>query len=396
MEKIFNNIIEESIKKYRFDTIEYRRHIHMNPEIGFDTKETEEYIKKCLCKFGIEILDSGVGVVARIQGKSNRYIALRADIDALPLQEETNASYASRKKNIMHACGHDAHTAILLTTARILSENRDLLNTSILLIFQPAEEGPNLGGARLIVQELKKINVFKDVEGIFGLHVFNNDPTGTIKLRYGGMMASTDEFDIEIIGKAGHAGEPHMAIDAISIVCKIVDGIETWMSRRMNPLDQGVCSIGIIRGGSAKNIIAEVSSISGTIRCLEDETREKIIQAITNISEEFAKAYGAIARINILRGLPPLVNNFEMTKYAEEIITRNLGEYNLVKMENPIMGAEDFAFYINEIPGTFIHIGSGNKKLGFTELAHTPKFDIDEEALFVGIKVLCNLVFQYK
>ena len=396
MKDILRDSISNAIKKYKEETIQNRRHLHMNPEIGFDTKETEGFIINKLKEYGIEILPSKIGFLAKISGKTDEYIALRSDIDALPLHEENDVPYASKKENMMHACGHDAHTAILLTTARIIKENQDSLNESILLIFQPAEEGPNLGGARLIVKELQENGMINKIKCMYGLHVFNNYPLGSIEIRYGGMMASTDEFDIEIIGSAGHAGEPQNTVDAVSIIAKVIGGIETWMSRRMNPLDQGICSIGMVRGGTAKNIVAETASISGTIRCLKNETRDKIIDAITSISENFAKAYGATARINILRGLPPLTNDDEVTRNAEEVLRKNLKDCKIDRMEEPVMGAEDFAFYAQEIPSTFIHIGSKNEEKGLYHLAHTPKFDIDEDAMDIGIKVFCNLIFQDK
>lgn len=396
MDKDLKDRIQNSINLYKKETVKNRRHIHMNPEIGFDTSETEKYIEDKLEDYGIEIIPSKIGVIGRIQGAADEYIALRSDIDALPLQEENKVEYASQKTNMMHACGHDAHTAILLTTARIIKENAHMLKNSILLIFQPAEEGPNLGGARLIVKELEEMGLLGKIKCMFGIHVFNNYPVGTIMLRYGGMMASTDEFDIEIIGSAGHAGEPQDTVDAISIMCKVVGGIETWMSRRMNPIDQGICSIGIVRGGSAKNIVAETANVAGTIRCLKDDTRGEIINAISDIASNFAKAYGATARVNILHGLPPLKNDYNVTAYAEKILKENLTEYKVKKMDDPVMGAEDFAFYAQRIPSTFIHVGSGNKAKGFTHLAHTPKFDIDEDAMDVGVKTFCNLVFEYK
>lgn len=396
MDKELKDKIQKSVNTYKNETVSNRRYIHMHPEIGFDTSETEKFIKNKLEEYGIEIIPSKIGVIGRINGASDKYIALRSDIDALPLQEENKVEYASKYPNIMHACGHDAHTATLLTAARIIKENAERLRTDILLIFQPAEEGPNLGGARLIVKEMEELGIINRIKCMFGIHVFNNYPIGTIMIRYGGMMASTDEFDIEIIGQAGHAGEPQNTVDAISILCKVVGGIETWMSRRMNPLDQGICSIGMVKGGSAKNIVAETASVSGTLRCLKDDTRGKIIDAISNIATNFATAYGATARVNILHGLPPLMNDDKVTAYAEKILRENLPEYKIEKMEEPVMGAEDFAFYAQKIPSTFIHVGSGNKIKGFTHLAHTPKFDIDEDAMNVGVNIFCNLVFEYK
>ena len=388
-------LIKSEITGIMEDVISVRRHLHMHPEIGFDTKNTEKLVREQLEREEIEILPAKMGVIGRIRGKdSERFVALRADMDALCLQEENEVSYRSQVPNKMHACGHDGHTAMLLGAAKLLNRHKDQLPADVLLIFQPAEEGPNLGGARIMLADLQEKGLAEKVSSIYGLHLMNDYPTGTVASKPGAMAASTDEFTIRITGRGGHAGQPDKSIDALSIGAKGVSAMEGFMSRRINPFDPAVFSVGIFQSGSAINIIAETAKIAGTLRCQNEETREYILHNMHQIAEGICSAYGASCHIDVLHGLPPLINDERTEKRAMEIAEAAVGGEKLVEIKNPMMGAEDFAYFAKSIPAAFLWIGSGNKEKGFVNLAHHPKFDFDEEAMETGIRILCALAIN--
>lgn len=388
-------LIKSEITGIMEDVISVRRHLHMHPEIGFDTKNTEKLVREQLEREEIEILPAKMGVIGRIRGKdSERFVALRADMDALCLQEENEVSYRSQVPNKMHACGHDGHTAMLLGAAKLLNRHKDQLPADVLLIFQPAEEGPNLGGARIMLADLQEKGLAEKVSSIYGLHLMNDYPTGTVASKPGAMAASTDEFTIRITGRSGHAGQPDKSIDALSIGAKVVSAMESFMSRRINPFDPAVFSVGIFQSGSAINIIAETAKIAGTLRCQNEETREYILHNMHQIAEGICSAYGASCHIDVLHGLPPLINDERTEKRAMEIAEAAVGGEKLVEIKNPMMGAEDFAYFAKSIPAAFLWIGSGNKEKGFINLAHHPKFDFDEEAMETGIRILCALAIN--
>ena len=388
-------LIKREITGIMEDVISVRRHLHMHPEIGFDTKNTEKLVREQLEREEIEILPAKMGVIGRIRGKdSERFVALRADMDALCLQEENEVSYRSQVPNKMHACGHDGHTAMLIGAAKLLNRHKDQLPADVLLIFQPAEEGPNLGGARIMLADLQEKGLAEKVSSIYGLHLMNDYPTGTVASKPGAMAASTDEFTIRITGRGGHAGQPDKSIDALSIGAKVVSAMESFMSRRINPFDPAVFSVGIFQSGSAINIIAETAKIAGTLRCQNEETREYILHNMHQIAEGICSAYGASCHIDVLHGLPPLINDERTEKRAMEIAEAAVGGEKLVEIKNPMMGAEDFAYFAKSIPAAFLWIGSGNKEKGFVNLAHHPKFDFDEEAMETGIRILCALAIN--
>ena len=372
-----------------------RRYLHQHPEIGFDTGNTEKMVRDVLSESCIEVIPSTVGVMGIIKsGKSDDILALRADMDALPLQEENDVPYKSQYDNRMHACGHDGHTAMLLGAARILQQYRELLPVNVLLIFQPAEEGPDLGGARIMLKDLEESGMKSKIRKILGIHLFNDFQTGTAGYRYGAMMASTDEFDIKITGKGGHAAQPHEAVDALSLGCKFVDEMESFMSRRIDPLKPAVFSVGSFNAGTAKNIISENAVISGTVRCLYEDTRASILEAASKILESICGAYGAEYKLDILNGLPVLVNDRSTAAFAKNVIGIALGGENAFEITEPIMGSEDFAYFAQKIPAAFIWLGSGNEEKGFTTLAHNPRFDFDEDALINGVRIFCMAALE--
>lgn len=382
-------VLEEAVKT--------RRYLHMNPEVGFDTQNTERLVRERLTLLSIELLPAKMGVMGVIRGQdSSRMVALRADMDALPIEEENDVPYRSRCPGKMHACGHDGHTSMLLGAARLLKAHEKELPMDVLLIFQPAEEGPNLGGARVMLADLKEKGMAEKIVRIFGLHLFNDYPLGTICAKYGAMASSTDEFDITVIGRGGHAGQPHKCIDALSIGAKVITAMESYMSRRMDPFDQAIFSVGIFQAGSAKNVVAETARIAGTIRCQREETRAEILKNMEQIVNGICSGFGADCRIDVLHGLPVLVNDKEAVEYSVAVAQQVAGKEHVLMLSAPMMGAEDFAYFAEAVPASFLWIGSGNPDKGFTHLAHQPKFDFDEDAMANGIQILCGLAANMK
>ena len=390
-EKLLQDIRQETTRIME-EVIQNRRYLHMHPEVGYDTQETEIWVKSQLQKEQIQILDSKVGVLGLIPGKCHdRMVGLRADMDALCLQEENETDYKSKVPGRMHACGHDGHTAMFLGAAKLLKKHCDKLATDILLIFQPAEEGPTPGGAKPMLEEMRRLGIADKIEHIFGQHLFNDYPVGTAGCKFGSVASSTDEFYITVIGKGGHAGHPDKTIDALSIGAKIVTGMESFMSRQMDPLDPAVFSTGIFHSGSAINIVADTAKISGTIRCQKNETREYILDGMKRLVEGVCRAYGADCEIKIIRGLPVLMNDSETAEYAKEAIITAIGKERFFHVESPMMGAEDFTYFAQAIPSAFLYLGSSNPEKGFSYLGHHPKFDFDENAMETGIQILCSL-----
>lgn len=388
----FAAAVAEDVEQIIEETVATRRYIHMHPEIGFDTHDTEELVKKQLAEAGVEILPAKMGVLGLIKGRdSSRIVALRADMDALCMQEDNDVPYRSLYPNKMHSCGHDGHTAMLLGAAKILSRHRQQLPMDVLLVFQPAEEGPNLGGARIMLADMKEKGLADKIVRMFGQHLFNDYRVGTVGYRFGSYSASTDEFDIKIIGRGGHAGQPDKSIDALSIGAKVINAMESFMSKRIDPFDSAIFSVGIFQSGSAKNVVAETARIAGTIRCQREETRTLILENMERIVKGTCDAFGATSHIDVLHGLPVLVNSDEAVEYARCVAEKVAGSERAFCITHPMMGAEDFAYFAQKIPSAFLVLGSGNPDKGFTCLAHHPRFDFDEEALKTGIAMFCNL-----
>ena len=385
----FFELIEKELPAIWEEAVKDRRYLHMHPEVGFDTQNTEKHVIEILKELNIEILDAKMGVMGLIRGNdSSRIVALRADMDALPIQEANEVPYASVYPGKMHACGHDGHTAMLLGAARFLSAHRELLPVDVLLVFQPAEEGPNLGGARVMLADLQEKGIADRIINFFGLHLFNDYATGKVGVKYGSMAASTDEFDITILGKGGHAAQPHKCVDALSVGVQVINSMESYMSRRMDPFDQAIFSVGMFHAGTAKNIIAQTAKIAGTIRCQREETRAQIIKDMENIVKGICSGYGADCQIDVLRGLPVLINEKEAVDYSAQVAEQIVGKENLMFLQNPMMGAEDFAYFAEAIPSSFIWIGSASEEKGLTQQNHQPRFDFDEDALALGIRLL--------
>jgi len=393
----FQAILEKELPEIWKEAVKDRRYLHQYPETGYDTKKTEQWLRQKLQEEKIELLPAPMGVVGVIHGKdSSQMIALRADMDALNLQEENQVPYCSKYPGKMHACGHDGHTAMLLAAIRILSRYQKELPVDVLCIFQPAEEGPFPGGAAYLMDWIEEYGLKDKISWIFGMHLFNHFPVGTLYVRYGAMFASTDEYDITIEGKGGHAGQPQDCIDALSIGAKVVTALESFVSRQIDPFDQVVVSTGIFQAGSAKNIIADCAKMAGTIRCQSEQTRAEVLKNIKQITEGICHAFGASCKVALTHGLPVLTNHKEAVDYALLVAREYLGKENVFMAQYPTMAAEDFSFYSQKIPSAFLWLGSGNSEKGYTCVGHHPKFDFDEEAMKNGITMWCALAMQMK
>ncbi len=377
------------------DTIAIRRAIHANPELSFEEFETSSYIASELDKLQIPYTKgiAGTGIVGIIEGAnaSSKCIAFRADFDALPITEQNNCAYKSKNEGVMHACGHDVHTACLLGAARILHQTKSEWSGTVKLIFQPGEE-KDPGGASIMIAQGVLEN--PKPNKIFALHVYPHLPAGTIGTKAGTYMASADEVYITVKGKGGHAAMPHLCIDPIVIASQIILQMQTIISRSANPIDNTVFTIGKIVGGTKGNIIPDSVSLEGTLRCMNEAWREKCFTLITNYAQQIAQSMGGSAEVNIKKGYPCVHNDVALTHEITGVLKGQLGTNQVVEL--PLrMTADDFAYYSHQIPGSYIRIGTTNADgTQFNSPVHTATFDIDESALLTGMHVICTLVAE--
>lgn len=391
MSQNIQQFVNSQVNQLFEKVVGYRKHLHQYPELSYQEYETMKYISEKLTEIGIPH-QTGVaetGVVAMIRGSHHKEdqecIGLRADIDALPILEQNDVPYASKNKGVMHACGHDVHTSILLGAAEILFQIKDQLDNPVKLIFQPGEE-KNPGGASLMI----KAGVLENpkVKEIYALHVFPSLPAGKIGTKPGLYMASCDELYIDIIGKSGHGALPHESIDSILIGAEIVTSLQKIISRRCNTTIPSVLSFGHFEALGATNIIPEKVHLKGTFRTMNEEWRETALTLIKEQTEKIAEANGARAEVEISRGYPFLTNHPELTKNFIDKATSWLGEEN-VDPELPLrMSSEDFSYYGQLIPSCYFRIGVRNEEMGIVHSVHNSKFDIDHEALKTGMKMM--------
>jgi amidohydrolase len=383
-------ILKEKIKtlasgyfeKYR----QVRRHLHAHPELSYQEYNTSIFVQDQLKELGIPFtVMAETGVVGIIQGKSSdRVIALRADMDALPIQEENNVSYASTVSGVMHACGHDVHTTCLLGAAQILNELKSEWDGTIKLIFQPGEE-KNPGGASILIKEGVLENPAP--QAIYGLHVHPLLETGKLSFRSGKVMASADELYITIKGKGGHAASPHQTTDTILTASHLVVALQQVVSRNNDPFSPSVLSICSFQGGHTTNVIPSEVNLKGTFRAMDEAWRFEAHKRITEIVENLAKANRAEIELKIDIGYPTVYNNPALCNHAKLLGEEFIGTTNIEETELR-MGAEDFGYYSQKIPGCFFRLGTGNKQMGITSGVHTPRFDIDERAIEIGIGIM--------
>ncbi|MCG0276632.1 MAG: amidohydrolase [Thermosediminibacteraceae bacterium] len=380
-------------RKFEKDMINLRRSFHKNPELGFEEVVTSRVIEEVLQSLGIETKRvAGTGIIGLLKGtKVGKTVALRADMDALPLSDEKKVEYASKVPGKMHACGHDAHMAGLLGAAMILSRFRNILPGNIKFIFQPAEETE--GGALSMI----KAGVMENpkVDAIFGLHCDVSIDTGKIGVKYGKANAASDIFEVEIYGKSCHGAAPHEGIDAIAIGAQVVTALQSIVSRNVDPLDSAVVTVGVFQGGYKSNIIADRVRLSGIIRSLNPKTRTMLCQRVADIIRGVTSAMGANARIELIPGYPCLINDNNMVDFVKRQGESVLGRENVVVVKEPNMGVEDFAYYLQHAPGAFYRLGVRNEKKGIVHPPHSGLFDIDESSLTVAAAMHAAIAFNF-
>lgn len=370
--------------KYHQDIIDIRRHLHAYPELSYQEKETRDYVCAALDAMQIEYeLMADTGLVGIIEGQNpkSRVIALRADMDALPIIEANDIPYKSTREGVMHACGHDAHTAILIGAARILNETKMLWSGTVKLLFQPGEER-NPGGATYMIRDGALEN--PKPEGIVALHVHPGLPVGKLSFRTGTVMASADELYISIKGKGGHAAAPQITTDTILVASHLILSLQQIVSRNNLPFNPTVLSITSIQGGHTTNVIPAEVKLMGTLRCMNETWRAEAHKLIERHVVNIAQAMGAQIELHIDKGYPTVLNHPQLTRYAWQLAETYIGAENVEETEMR-MGAEDFGYYAQQVPGCFYRLGVMNTAKGITSSVHTPTFNIDEEALKIGM-----------
>jgi amidohydrolase len=375
-------------------TSSMRRDFHAHPELGFHEFRTAGIVAKELTALGLEI-HTGIaetGVVAILEGaKPGPVVLVRADMDALPIVEETGAPYASENKGVMHACGHDGHTAVLLTVAKILHKHRKELAGTVKFMFQPAEEG--MGGAEKMIESGVLENPKVDVT--LALHVWNEQPVGWFGIANGPALAGAELFKVKVRGKGGHGAAPHFAIDPVLAAAQIISALQGIVSRNVAPLQTAVVSVCTIRGGEAFNVIPQEVEFGGTIRTFEPEVRAKVMERFAKTVISVADAMGCEADIDMKQLTPATINQAETAWRVQEVARRLFPEANIDTRDYITMGSEDFAFVLDKVPGCFFFVGSANPEKGLNAGHHHPKFDIDESALPRGAALMAATVADF-
>jgi amidohydrolase len=383
----FDDLVEDVMS----EVVGWRRHLHRNPEVSYHEDETSRFVYETLETFGNLELSrpTKTSVMARLVGApGGRTLAIRADMDALPIQEENDFEFASQNPGAMHACGHDGHTAMLLGTAKILSVMRDRIRGEVRFLFQHAEE-LSPGGA----EEMVEAGVMDGVDVVIGAHLWSQLPVGKIGVTYGPMMAAPDIFEVTIQGKGGHAAMPHQVVDSIAVGAQVVTNLQHVVSRETDPIDDVVVSVSKFSGGTTHNVIPGTVEMVGTIRTLDPEVREKVPELMERVIQGVTQAHGASYEFRYKPGYRPVINDEEVTREIEETVKDVFGEDSLEIMR-PNMGGEDFSAYLQRAPGTFFLVGAGNEVKGIVHPHHHPRFTIDEDSLGYGVKMFVNAAFR--
>lgn len=394
-----NSEISEQINRIEAELKENRRYIHMHPELSFREYNTSSFIQKKLDEMGIKYV-SGIaenGICAYIYGNKNiesesmKSILIRADMDALPIDEVSDKPYKSQNKNVMHACGHDAHVAVLLGVCKVLNNFKDKFGGVVKAVFQPGEE--TSGGALPMIEEGVLENPHTDV--CVALHCDSDLDCGTIRVKPGSLYASPDDFRITVKGKGGHGAEPHNCIDPIMISASIIQALNNLISRETDPFDNAVISVGSIHGGSATNIIPDSVEIQGTARSLTNEVRGFLKKRIGETAEGICKTFGAECEYEYTELFPPLINDEKLAEDVYDSACRSIGKDKCVWGGAPTMAGEDFSYFSQNRPSVLLKLGCRNKSLGIVSPIHHSSFDIDENCLKTGVKVFVGFVLDY-
>lgn len=387
--------ITEQARRLQDQVVAWRHRFHAHPELSWEEVETTRTIASLLEEMGYEEIRTGyggeTGVTAELNAdKPGRRIALRADIDALPIREEAEVDYASQNDGVMHACGHDAHIAMLLGAAKLLAAMKDDIPGRIRLIFQPSEEYPTRSGADHMVRE----GVLEGVDAIFGLHIWSPVESGQLGYTLGPMMASADSFFVTITGKGGHGAMPHLAVDPTVAACQAVTSLHTIVSREVNPLRAAVVSTGQITAGKAFNVIPESVFMNGTVRTFDAEIRSYLPRRIEEIIASTCTGHRCEMDFRYNYGLPSTINDPGFAGMASGVAAEILGEGNVNEID-PVMGAEDFSFYLREIPGAFFFLGTGNADRQTDVPHHHPRFKVDDDVLSGGVALLAGVAWRF-
>jgi len=366
--------------------LEIRRHLHRYPELSFQEFQTFHYIASCLESWGIPFRQVGeTGIVAEIAGEKGEgpHIGIRADMDALPIEEKTGLPFASCHPGVMHACGHDGHMAILLGTALHLHRRRTEWAGRVRCIFQPGEEAE--GAAQRMIDQ--GVLQHPRVDAMLALHLWPHLPLGTIGVKYGTVTASCDDFSIEIAGKAGHSARPHQCVDAIAISAQVLQALSLLVTKEHNPIDPVVVHVGTIHGGTASNVVADRVVLTGTARTVSNETREMLKQRLSRLAVNTAITFGGTAHVRFTEGHPPVINDDRITRAVEESAAEILGPGSVQVLTEPSMGADDFGAFSQRVPSAYIRLGVGQEGLPVYDLHH-PQFQFDDAVIPIGVKVL--------
>jgi len=368
--------------------VAWRRDFHRHPEVAFREERTSSVIKKFLTELNIPVTTCAkTGLRGVLEGKpGGKTVALRADIDALPLKEEGEKEYISETPEAAHCCGHDGHMAIVMGAAELLAQRKNDFQGKVVFLFQPSEERIP-GGAKQMVEE----GAMEGVDGVFGLHLWAPFPTGKVGAVKGPMMAQPDDFTIAVKGKGGHGSMPHQTVDSVLVAAQIVVNVQSIISRNLDPLKPGVVSFGTIHGGTIFNIIPAEVKLTGTVRSFDAEVKALAKKRLQEIAEGTALTFGATAEFSYTDGYPPVINDADMVDFVLDVARRTLGEESVIAID-PVMGGEDFAYFLLEAPGAFLFLGAGD---GMKHPHHHPAFDIDEKALPLGTLLLTNIALEY-
>jgi hippurate hydrolase len=380
----FEGLQQEIEENFGERIVALRRDIHREPELGFDTEKTAEKVLAALEGLPLDV-ETGVaenGIVATLEGEEDGLtVALRADMDALPILEDTGLPFASEEEGKMHACGHDGHTSMLVGAAHALSGMRDRLGGTVKFIFQPAEEGG--GGGKVMVDE----GVADDVSSIFALHLWPGLPFGKVATKAGPIMAAADAFEMEVMATGSHGAMPHFGSDAIAIAAQVVTALQTIVSREVDPVEPAVLTVGEIRAGTAFNVIPHRAHLGGTVRTLNADLRQKMPRRMEDLARGIAKGMRGDVALDYTFSYPVTVNNEAATNLALDVAEDLFGSESVLELPNPSMGAEDFAYFLEKVPGAFIWLGIGEEASGL----HTPTFAFDEDVLLRGSALLAAL-----